>query len=103
MSNPEAFSKEWHDELCKNHSNENGHYCSEWDDMYICEDCSEFRCCACFNKSGREILKEKYIDALQTLRLDAHPELLGFFKRIERYVNMLQDDVLLLQLDDSLL
>jgi hypothetical protein len=30
------------------HSNVLGHYCIEWDFLYICKDCPEFECCTCF-------------------------------------------------------
>lgn len=42
-----AFSEEWHKDMCPNHSGKQGHYCLEWDDMYICEDCEEFKYCEC--------------------------------------------------------
>jgi hypothetical protein len=33
---------------CK-HSGRYGHYCGEWDGLWICEDCSEFQvACCCF-------------------------------------------------------
>ena len=27
------------------------HFCTEWDGLYICEDCPEFRCCTCLEGS----------------------------------------------------
>lgn len=30
------------------HSGKYGHYCHDWDGLYICEDCVEFKSCTCF-------------------------------------------------------
>ena len=50
-----AFSKEWHNDVFPTHSCKQGHYCLEWDDMYICEDCMEFGCCECeFIEEGKK-------------------------------------------------
>jgi hypothetical protein len=46
----DPFGK-WQHDNCSGglkHSGKRGHYCIEWDDLYICEDCSEFECCRCF-------------------------------------------------------
>lgn len=32
----------------KDHSGKYGHYCDDWDGLYICEDCDEFKSCTCF-------------------------------------------------------
>lgn len=46
----DPFGRYAHDTWGKKHGHslKNGHYCAEWDDMYICEDCDEARCCLCF-------------------------------------------------------
>lgn len=31
----------------RDHSGTRGHYCPEWDFLYICEDCPEFEACHC--------------------------------------------------------
>ena len=43
----EAEEKSDHDWKCCNNSKW-GHYCAEWDGLYICEHCDEFFCCGCF-------------------------------------------------------
>jgi len=30
------------------HSNSFGHFCPEWDYLWICKDCREFQACSCF-------------------------------------------------------
>lgn len=47
MSEREPFDKDDHDEHCPHHSGKRGHYCPEWDELYICEDCPEFESCVC--------------------------------------------------------
>lgn len=42
-----SFDEAWHKKACKNHSGAYGHYCPEWDELFICEDCPEFQCCTC--------------------------------------------------------
>ena len=37
-----------HDRMNKDHSGKNGHWCAEWDGLYICEDCPEYTVCHCF-------------------------------------------------------
>lgn len=36
-----------HDNCGRPHSGKRGHYCLEWDGLWICEDCDEFECCRC--------------------------------------------------------
>lgn len=31
------------------HSSKKGHFCLEWDSLWICEDCQEFQACKCFD------------------------------------------------------
>lgn len=46
MSEPDPFGKESHDDFdC--HSGIRGHYCPDWDGLYICQDCPEFESCCC--------------------------------------------------------
>lgn len=44
----DPFGPEAHDRGTANHSGKRGHYCLEWDGLWICEDCPEFECCLCF-------------------------------------------------------
>jgi len=39
--------KKKHDRM--NHSNRGGHHCSDWDGLYICDDCPEKECCSCLD------------------------------------------------------
>ena len=39
-----------HDTGWPGHSGNRGHYCLEWDDLWICEDCEEFKVCSCFTE-----------------------------------------------------
>lgn len=41
------FDKIEHDAHHPEHSGEEGHYCYEWDYLYICKDCPEFIVCHC--------------------------------------------------------
>jgi hypothetical protein len=43
----DPFGKEAHDEHAPNHSGEEGHFCWEWDGLWICKDCPEFEFCHC--------------------------------------------------------
>ncbi len=45
----DPFGPEAHNEQIPNHSGLHGHYCVEWDGLWICEDCDEFDCCSCFD------------------------------------------------------
>jgi len=40
----DPFGPEAHDQNC---SGRLGHYCAEWDGLYICENCPEFKWCLC--------------------------------------------------------
>lgn len=44
----DPFGRYAHDCDCPKHSGKKGHYCTEWDDLWICEDCEEFEVCLCF-------------------------------------------------------
>lgn len=46
MSN-DPFGPEAHRQ--HKHKGVNGHYCCEWDGLWICEECPEFDCCCCFD------------------------------------------------------
>ena len=39
--------KDDHDLYMPHHSGNNGHYCPDWDGMYICDDCPEADVCFC--------------------------------------------------------
>ncbi len=43
----DPFGPEAHDKHAPTHSGKRGHYCYDWDGLWICEDCSEFECCKC--------------------------------------------------------
>ncbi len=47
-----------HDKVDHKHSGRFGHYCDEWDGLWICADCTgEFKHCKCFTPT--EILTEE--------------------------------------------
>lgn len=46
----DPFGQYAHDTHAPKHSGKFGHYCCEFDGLWICEDCSEFQCCLCFPK-----------------------------------------------------
>ncbi len=54
----DGFDKAAHKKYCPDHSGINGHYCPEWDYLWICQDCEmEYSCCCCFHeKSLEEVL-----------------------------------------------
>lgn len=39
-----------HDKHCPDHSGYYGHYCNEFDGLWICKDCSEWDVCTCVTK-----------------------------------------------------
>lgn len=38
-----------HDKGAPKHAGSHGHYCHEWDGLWICADCPEFEACVCFS------------------------------------------------------
>jgi len=55
MSKPDEplndpFGWRAHDKGWPKHSGNLGHYCMEFDGLWICEDCEEFKVCQCFEK-----------------------------------------------------
>ena len=53
------FGIKEHDDGAPDHSGKFGHYCAEWDGLYICKDCEEFQACTCFKtKDYIEYLEE---------------------------------------------
>lgn len=46
----DPFGQKAHDDNCcpLGHSGDYGHYCLDWDGLWICKDCAEFDCCTCF-------------------------------------------------------
>ena len=44
----DPFGPEAHNAQAPEHSGNFGHYCPEWDDLWICKDCAEYECCTCF-------------------------------------------------------
>ncbi len=47
MEDTDPFGQKAHDKNCPEHSKRKGHYCLEWDGLWICEDCPEFEVCNC--------------------------------------------------------
>ena len=45
----DEFGRECHNRHYPNHSRRKGHYCGEFDGLWICEDCPEFQHCICFD------------------------------------------------------
>lgn len=44
-----TFGKGGHDEHNPTHSGDRGHFCPDWDDLWICIDCREYAtACSCF-------------------------------------------------------
>lgn len=46
---PTAHNKGW-----PKHSGKHGHYCWDYDGLWICEDCGEWETCSCFNNTERK-------------------------------------------------
>lgn len=46
MSEKDPFGPEAHDKAFPEHKKP-GHYCLDWDGLWICPDCEEFECCTC--------------------------------------------------------
>ena len=44
----DRMGHENHRKVAPKHSGRKGHYCFDWDGMWICEDCIEFETCFCF-------------------------------------------------------
>ena len=53
----DRFGSNGHNFYSPEHSDRYGHYCSDWDGLYICEDCEEFKSCTCFK--GWELTEEE--------------------------------------------
>lgn len=45
----DRFGPNGHRHYHKNHSGKYGHFCAEWDYLWICNDCKEFQACKCFD------------------------------------------------------
>lgn len=43
----DPFGKIRHDNYGERHSGRWAHFCWEWDELWICEDCGEFDACLC--------------------------------------------------------
>ena len=56
MTEEDPFGPESHDKFFSTHSKKQGHYCLEFDGLWICQDCDEFDCCDCF---GQEKFKKR--------------------------------------------
>lgn len=48
MVTEDPFGPEAHDRGCPTHSGKHGHYCNEFDGLWICEDCIEWDVCTCY-------------------------------------------------------
>lgn len=44
----DRFGFSGHSYYNPDHNNKHGHYCWDWDGLWICEDCEEFKSCTCF-------------------------------------------------------
>ena len=49
VDDDDPFGKKNHDSQLPSHKGEFGHYCYNWDGLYICGDCSEIACCTCLD------------------------------------------------------
>lgn len=47
-------------QIADNHSGRFGHYCYEWDGLWICQDCEEFKCCLCWDMEERFEVEANY-------------------------------------------
>lgn len=45
----DPFGKRAHNKTHKSHRGKYGHYCWEWDGLWICAECGEFHACRCFD------------------------------------------------------
>lgn len=50
----DPFGPEAHDRHVPKHKGEWGHYCWEWDGLWICSECGEFECCSCWHEYWRD-------------------------------------------------
>lgn len=46
----DEFGRYWHDMAHPTHSKKKGHFCNDFDGLWICEDCGEYTCCRCFEE-----------------------------------------------------
>jgi len=44
----DEFGRYRHDMAHPTHSKKQGHFCHDFDGLWICSDCGEFACCRCF-------------------------------------------------------
>jgi hypothetical protein len=49
----DQFGWRSHDKGWPEHSGKRGHYCLEFDGLWICEDCGEFTVCRCFEEPSK--------------------------------------------------
>lgn len=62
----DPFGPETHNTLFPYHSGKCGHYCWDYDDLWICEDCEEFHSCSCIEKTPEQIQRaEKYYNEVK--------------------------------------
>lgn len=54
MEEIDLFGEEEHDRHNPTHSKNKGHFCLDFDDLWICEDCEEFSHCYCFERREEE-------------------------------------------------
>ena len=50
----DPFGPEAHAAGAPEHSGKRGHYCAEWDGLWICEDCEEFKFCNCWGQADEQ-------------------------------------------------
>lgn len=54
----DRFGPNGHRHYHKSHTNRFGHFCPEWDYMWICNECREFNACRCFENCDSNYEKD---------------------------------------------
>lgn len=54
MTEIDPFGPEAHDKYAPQHTKVSGHYCYDFDGLWICEDCPEFHVCTCVEKTPEQ-------------------------------------------------
>jgi len=49
----DLFGWRMHDKYSPDHSGQYGHYCMDFDGLWICKDCSDFACCTCLTDADK--------------------------------------------------
>lgn len=77
----DPFGWRAHDKQVPEHSGLNGHYCNEFDGLWICQDCSEWDCCTCFGEAKEiaERSKPRPGDRVEWIQVEINPTPHGVF------------------------